>query len=134
MIVGLGIDIVELYRIKSSVEKFGLHFIQKILHPLEISARKNLPHSLDSAANIAFLASRFAAKEACVKALGTGFSNGISLHHIQVISLPSGQPKIKLSEAAEVAFNNMATTIHLSISHGKDNAVAVVILEKLHGS
>ena len=134
MIIGLGIDIVELYRIKNSVEKFGMSFVKKILHPDEIACKNMLEdtstENIGRDTCIAFLASRFAAKEACVKALGTGFSDGISLQDIQIISLPSGQPELRLFGKALDKFQTLGDKIHISITHGKDNAAAVVILEK----
>ncbi len=77
------------------------------------------------------LAARFAAKEAAVKALGTGFTDGISLQHIAVLNLPSGQPQLHLYGPALKALQRLgATQSHISISHGRDSACAVVILEK----
>ncbi len=122
MIIGIGIDVAELDRISNSHRKFGDRFLHKILTPQE---REHLPKH-----PAAYLASRFAAKEACVKALGTGFSQGIFFDHIDVISLPSGQPTIRLSgPALQRAGELCVQTIHLSITHGRTIASAVVILE-----
>lgn len=131
MIVGLGIDIVELYRITHSVERFGMAFAKKILHPEELGDMPDLHADAAKQRAIAYLASRLAAKEAGVKALGTGFSGGITLHDVRVASLPSGQPEVLFSGQGASVFARMADKAHLSLSHGKDNAVAVVVLERL---
>lgn len=123
MIVGLGIDIVELTRITHSLEKFGQRFQDRILTPAEAA--------LVPANPIPFLAGRFAAKEAAVKALGTGFSQGISLHDIEVVNDPSGKPCLAFHNHALLRSRDMSVKNQfVSISHGKDNAVAVVILEQ----
>ena len=131
MIVGLGIDIVELYRITHSIERFGMTFARKILHPEELEAMPEMDAQAASQQVVAYLASRLAAKEAGVKALGTGFSNGVALHDVRVVSLPSGQPEVLFSGKGADIFARMANKAHLSLSHGKDNAVAVVVLERL---
>jgi len=77
-----------------------------------------------------FVAARFAAKEACAKALGTGFANGVTMKSIEVRSLPSGAPTLLLSGRAQELANAMgAERLHLSLTHGRDVAAAVVILE-----
>ncbi len=139
MICGLGTDIVEISRIKKSLERFGMRFVKKILTEEELA--QLMPTEKASFSHAAVcpsahipahrLAARFAAKEAAVKALGTGFTNGISLQHIAVLNLPSGQPQLHLyGPALEVLQNLGATQSHISISHGRDSACAVVILEK----
>ena len=123
MITGLGIDIVEISRIKSSYDKFKTKFCSKILTKDELN--------LIPANPIPFLASRFAAKEAAVKALGTGFRNGITFQDISVTSDVLGKPCLHFHNAALQLCQQMnIVRIHLSISHSRDNAVAVVILEQ----
>lgn len=122
MIVGLGIDIVELGRIRSAYERFGHRFALRILTPHEL---ERLP-----AEPVAYLASRFAVKEAAVKALGTGFSQGVTLHDIEVNADSLGRPGLRFFNAAGRRFADLqATRAHLSLSHGRDSAVAVVVLE-----
>lgn len=122
MIVGLGIDIAELDRIGESYRRFGDKFCVRILTGAE---RLLLP-----ANPVAYLASRFAAKEAAVKALGTGFSQGITFHDIEILSEPSGRPLLHLHNQARQRAEALGVRqTHLSISHGRDNAVAVVVLE-----
>lgn len=126
MIIGLGIDIVEIDRIRHSLDRFGQRFIDKLLHESE-TADLNLDDMTAAAPRVA---ARFAAKEAGVKALGTGFSAGIGPRDIRVISLPSGQPAIGLyGKALEHADALGIHAAHVSISHGRDTACAVVVLE-----
>lgn len=123
MIVGLGVDIAELDRIRASYERFGDAFCRRILTPRETECLPDQP--------VAYLASRFAAKEAAVKALGTGFSQGVGFQDIEIRSEPSGQPVLVLHGRARMRADDlMVNNVHLSISHGRDNAVAVVVLER----
>ncbi|MGX9365526.1 holo-[acyl-carrier-protein] synthase [Desulfoplanes sp. PS50] len=122
MIIGIGTDVVEIERIESGIDKFGNRFLEKILTPQE---RQRLPSR-----PVNYVAGRFAAKEACVKALGTGFSQGIGFRNIDIVSLESGQPHIVLNgPALEKSISLDVHDIHLSITHGRDIASAVVILE-----
>lgn len=134
MIRGLGMDVVEIERITHSLERFGRRFLQKILTPAEEQALDARGLHLESPATAKTLAStvaaRFAAKEAAVKALGTGFTLGIGMHHIEIHSLPSGQPQILLhGPAAQRMAALSATKAHISLTHSRDTAAAVVILE-----
>lgn len=125
MILGLGIDLVELDRIRRSYERFGQSFAKRILHADELL---DLPAG---PAAVPFLAARFAAREAAVKALGTGFRGGIGFQAFCVRKNALGQPALEFYGEAKEAFENMgATCAHLSLSHGRDTAAAVVILEK----
>lgn len=123
MIRGIGLDLVELSRIRDSLERFGERFLARILTPAERAA---LPQG-DAVPHVAGL---FAAKEAAVKALGTGFSKGIGFHSVELGSLPSGQPQLRLlDKALEQAQSLGASTVHVSLTHGRDTAAAVVVLE-----
>ena len=135
MICGLGTDIVEISRIKKSLERFGIRFIEKVLNADEIrhwQERQNQAIVPNIETIPAYtLAARFSVKEASVKALGTGFSQGISLHDISVFNLPSGQPQIVFTGKALEIFKKIgASHSHVSLSHARDVACAVVILEK----
>ena len=122
MIIGLGTDIAELERIRAAHERFGHHFLQKILTPEELDDMPSYP--------TAWLAGRFAAKEAAVKALGTGFTRGISFTDIEIRRGAQGQPLLSLlGPAREHASYLGVQKNHISISHGRHSAVAVVILE-----
>lgn len=123
MLVGLGIDIVELDRIQDALDRHGQRFVERVLTPAE---RETLPSG-----NITpFLAARFAAKEAASKALGTGMRDGVGFQTIQVRREPSGKPALELlGPALELARTLGAERFHLSLTHGRDTAAAVAILE-----
>ncbi len=132
MIVGIGIDYVEIARIRRSLERFGQIFVQKVLHASEQLA---LPEDPLLPYFISRFAARFAAKEAAVKALGTGFAGGIGLHDIRVDSLSSGQPLLSFyDKAQERALFLEVGNIHVSLTHTRDHAAAVVVLESLPSS
>lgn len=122
MIVGLGLDVVELDRIRRSIERFGERFFARILTPSEReSMRGDVP---------SFAAARFAAKEAASKALGTGFRRGVCFQNIEIVDLASGKPEIRFLNQARARFLALgARSAHVSLTHGRDTAAAVVILE-----
>ena len=127
MILGLGLDVVEISRISRSWEQFGLRFARKILHPDELISLENLRGT-----RVQFLASRFAAKEAAVKALGTGFSQGVFPTDIAVANLPGGRPELLLYNEAKKRFDGLgADRTHLSLTHGRETVAAVVIFEAI---
>lgn len=122
MILGTGIDIADTRRIEKIHSRYGERFAGKILTPAELRA---MPENA-----IPYLAGRFAAREACAKALGTGFSQGVNWLDMEIINDPSGRPLLALSGvAAKVADKLGVRRVHLSISHERDYAVAMVILE-----
>jgi len=122
VIVGIGFDIVEIIRIRKALERWGEKLIHRILTERE---RKMAPKEM-----VKYVASRFAAKEAFVKALGTGFSQGISLQHIEIIPSFITAPQIELnSRASYIAMKLGVKKIFLSISHEKNVAGAMVVLE-----
>jgi holo-[acyl-carrier protein] synthase len=122
MIIGLGTDIVELARIETIFNKFGHHFVKKILSSAEIAALPIRP--------AAYLAGRFAAKEAAVKALGTGFSGGIGPRDIEIACNAQGTPCLRFFNQADARARALGVTrSFLSISHERSVAVAVVVLE-----
>ncbi len=124
MIVGLGVDIVELARIEKSLARFGHRFAEKILGPEELAAMPAL--------TVNYIAGRFAAKEAAVKALGTGFSQGIGPALVETVATSSGKPQLLLHGAALQRAQAMGvSSCHVSISHDRSSAVAMVILEAL---
>jgi holo-[acyl-carrier protein] synthase len=122
VIVGLGLDVAELDRVAAIHERHGGRFLERILTPLE---RQALPRLATP-----FLAARFAAKEAAVKALGTGFRDGISYQDVEVQADPLGKPLLRFSgKALERAQALGVARVHLSLTHGRDVAAAVVVLE-----
>ncbi len=127
MIVGLGIDLVELARIERSLERFGEHFLRRLLHEEELAALPAAP-----VRRVAYVSARFAAKEAASKALGTGFTGGIGLHDIRIHSLPSGKPEMTFhNQALRTAEALGVTRVHLTLTHARATSAAAVILERL---
>ncbi|MBD0363999.1 MAG: holo-ACP synthase [Coleofasciculus sp. C3-bin4] len=121
-IVGHGIDIVETRRIQELVERSGEHFEMECFTATERSM------SALGAKRIEYLAGRFAAKEAVLKALGTGWSQGISRLEIEIQRLPSGEPSVVLhGECQEIAEELGITKWLLSISHTSSYAAASAI-------
>ena len=129
MIVGLGLDIVEILRIQHSLQRFGLRFMEKILHKSETFFFSN-QEEVASLKNASHVAARFAAKEAGSKALGTGFSGGVNPVDIRVLSQPSGKPELFFhGKALEQAQRLGVDFVHLSLTHSRLTAGAVVVLE-----
>ncbi len=124
MIVGIGIDIAEVPRIAASIARFGDRFLQRIFTEGEI-------RYCDAKANRAErYAARFAAKEAAMKALGTGWNYGVRWRDIEVSRKPGGRPTLLFhGKAAEFAAKLKATNVALSLTHTADEAIAQVILE-----
>lgn len=124
MIVGTGIDIAEVPRIAQAIERYGNRFLQRIFTEGE-------RRYCDSKANrIERYAARFAAKEAAMKALGTGWNRGVRWRDVEVCREPGGRPTIAFhGQAAEVASKLGAVHIALSLSHTAGQAIAQVILE-----
>lgn len=123
-IAGIGTDIVAIARIKAIWKRFGLDFAQRILTPLELEELKSIKDP------IAFLAKRYAAKEAVSKALGTGFRpHGIVLRDIGVSHDALGRPHLHfLGRAKEVMQANKVVDSHISISDEREFALAFVLL------
>ena len=124
MIVGTGIDIAEVPRIAAAIERFGDRFLRRIFTEKEI-------RYCDSKANrMERYAARFAAKEAALKAIGTGWKHGVAWTDVEVRREPGGRPTIAFTgKAAEFAARLGVTRASLSLSHTKDQAIASVILE-----
>jgi holo-[acyl-carrier protein] synthase len=124
MIVGTGIDIAEVPRIRHSIERFGQRFLERIFTEGEI-------RYCDSKANRAErYAGRFAAKEAAMKALGTGWNHGVRWRDCEVSRQPGGRPAMVFhGKASEFAAKLGVKNIALSISHTEEQAIAQVILE-----
>jgi holo-[acyl-carrier protein] synthase len=124
MIVGTGIDIAEVPRIAQSIARFGDRFLSRIYTDGEI-------HYCESKANrVERYAARFAAKEAAMKALGTGWNHGVRWRDIEVTRQPGGRPTMTFhGKAAEFAARLGAVRVALSLSHTAEQAIAQVILE-----
>ena len=124
MIVGTGIDIAEVRRIRQAIERFGDRFLHRIFTASEM-------RYCDSKANrMERYAARFAAKEASMKALGTGWNHGVRWRDCEVTRMPGGRPTISFhGVAAEFAARLGVKNAALSISHTAEQAIAQVILE-----
>lgn len=124
MIVGTGIDIAEVGRIAESIERFGERFIQRVFTEGEIAYCESKANRMER------YAARFAAKEAAMKALGTGWNHGVRWRDVEVHREPGRRPTIKFhGKAAEFASRMNAKNVSLSISHTREQAIASVILE-----
>ncbi len=124
MILGTGIDVIEVARIASSHAKFGERFLQRILRPAEIA------YCLSHQEPAPFLAARFAAKEAVSKAFGTGIGSQLGWQDIEVARKESGEPYVILHGGGLALFSaRQARLCHLSLSHTRDYAAAMAILE-----
>ncbi|MDE3199339.1 MAG: holo-ACP synthase [Acidobacteriota bacterium] len=124
MIVGSGIDLVEIHRIRKSWERYGQRFLDRIYTPAEQAYCLRKRNAAES------LAARFAAKEAGAKALGTGISRGVSWLEIEVIREPGERPSIRFhGRAADRAAHLGAVHSALSITHTGSLAMANVLLE-----
>jgi len=130
MIVGIGSDLCDIHRIEEILQRFGERFIRRCFTPVE--RRK----SEGRAGRAASYAKRFAAKEACAKALGTGIRHGVFWHDMGVVNLPGGKPTMQLTGgaaerlAALVPADHVAM-IHLTITDELPLALAVVVIEAL---
>jgi holo-[acyl-carrier protein] synthase len=124
MIAGLGLDIVKVSRIGKLLEKHGERFLCKVCTSAERTELQRKNNSPDS------LAARFAAKEAAMKALGSGWGDGVGWQDVEILSGESGRPELSLhGGAARIAAEKRVCRTHLSISHDGGMASAVVILE-----
>jgi holo-[acyl-carrier protein] synthase len=124
MIVGTGVDLSEVPRIKASIERFGDRFIGRIYTPAEIAYVEGKANRYER------YAARFAAKEAGMKALGTGWRHGVTWRDFEVINLPSGKPTLQFHGTAEQIADRMGVkNVALSLTHTKEAGMAHVILE-----
>jgi holo-[acyl-carrier protein] synthase len=125
LILGIGTDLVDIARIAQSIERLGERFIDRILTADEKKRWSEIGHV--EQAN-AFVAKRFAAKEAAVKALGTGIGSGVSFQHFSVGNLSSGQPILYVDESITARYD-FPVSWHLSLTDEKAYAQAFVVLE-----
>ncbi len=124
MIVGTGVDITEVGRIAASIERFGRRFTERVFTAEEIRYCESKANQAER------YAARFAAKEAAMKAIGTGWRHGVTWQDIEVRRAPGGRPTIAFRGKAAEFFQKLgATRAHLSLSHTKEFALAQVVLE-----
>ena len=117
-----GVDIIEIDRIKNSIEKYNETFLKKVFTENEINYCES-----HKAAKYQHYAARFASKEAVAKMLGTGFTKGIELCDIEIINEVSGKPEVKLHGKAKEIFEEKYDKMDISISHSKEYAISMVI-------
>ena len=124
MIVGTGVDLAEVARVRASIERFGARFVGRIYTPAEIAYAERKANKYER------YAARFAAKEAAMKAIGTGWKRGVTWRDFEVANLPSGKPTLLFhGAAAEVARTLGVRNVALSLTHTAELGMAHVILE-----
>lgn len=124
MIVGTGVDLAEVGRVRQAIERHGRHFIERIYTPAEIAYVERNANRFER------YAARFAAKEAGMKAIGTGWRRGVRWQDFEVANLPSGRPELKLhGEALKIAGSLGVRSVSLSLAHTPALGMALVILE-----
>ncbi len=124
MIFGVGTDIVELCRIQSTYERFGDHFVKRLLMPpeLDLFARSKNP--------VRFLAMRFAGKEATVKAMGTGFAHGVWLRDVGILNSEWGRPVVIFSERGQRLCDRLGVgNGHVSLTDDAGLVIAFSVVE-----
>lgn len=130
MIIGIGTDLANIDRIEATLKRFGDRFRNRVFTELEKSKAKSRPDEART------LAKRWAAKEACSKALGTGLRMGISWRDMGVINLNTGQPVMKLTGWAEKRLNSLTPKghkafVHVSLTDDHPWAQAFVLIESI---
>jgi holo-[acyl-carrier protein] synthase len=122
MVTGLGVDIIEVPRIKKALDRWGKRFFKRVFTSEErrYSMRKAFPEQS--------LAARFAAKEAVMKALGTGLSGGIAWTDVEIVNNPQGKPEVKLGSKITDLVGDKK--VQISLSHTREFAVAFAVLEE----
>ena len=124
MIVGTGIDVADVSRIRRSIERHGERFLERVFTPAERAYVERKRNRFER------YAARFAAKEAAMKAIGTGWNRGVRWQDFEVTNLPSGKPTLRFSgKAGELVEKLGVKSVALSISHTETLAIAEVILE-----
>jgi holo-[acyl-carrier protein] synthase len=130
MILGIGNDIIDIRRIEKTIEKHGQRFIDRIFTEVEKQKSERRAERVPS------YAKRFAAKEACSKALGTGLSNSVFWRDMGVVNMPSGKPTLHLTNGAAEQLARMVpegkqAVVHLTMTDEYPYAQAIVIIEAL---
>ncbi|MAL80105.1 MAG: holo-ACP synthase [Sneathiella sp.] len=126
-IIGIGNDIIDIRRIEKTLDRFGERFIKRIYTEVEVTKSERRLNRVES------YAKRYAAKEACSKALGTGFRRGVFWRDMGVINLPSGKPTMALTGGAleqleKITPPGMRAEIHLTITDEPPQAQAIVLI------
>jgi holo-[acyl-carrier protein] synthase len=127
MILGIGIDLVDIRRIEKTIARHGERFVARVFTPVEQAKAERRANRIDT------YAKRFAAKEACAKALGTGFRHGVFFRDMGVVNLPSGRPTLKLTGGAlerleSITPAGMLARIDLALTDEWPLAQAMVVI------
>ncbi len=130
MIFGIGTDIVRSVRLAEALQKREGRFVEKILgaEELEVFRSRSQPHFSKA---VRYLATRFAAKEALSKAMGSGFREPLSWHGVQVLNAENGRPIFVFDEKLQTWFKNQNLCAHVTISDEHEYAVAFVVIESI---
>lgn len=123
MIIGIGVDIIEIERVKNSVDKFGEQFLNKIF------TKNELEYCLSKGNKYQHLAARFAAKEAVSKALSTGWNNEFNWKNVEIFNKPNGMPYVELKGNLK-SFLSDDKNLKISMSHSRDYVVCFAIIYK----
>lgn len=124
MIVGSGVDMMEIARIEEAITRYGDRFCQRIFLPREIAYCRQKRNAAES------FAARFAAKEAAAKALGTGIQNGVGWRDIEVVRAASGRPSLFFHGRAAACAEQLGVRhASISLTHTRSHALAQVLLE-----
>ncbi|MFM2045852.1 MAG: holo-(acyl-carrier-protein) synthase [Pseudomonadota bacterium] len=134
MIIGIGSDLCDIRRIRQSIDRFGERFLARVFTAEERRKAERRTDDGPNSPRTATYAKRFAAKEACAKALGTGFRQGVFWRDMGVVNLPGGQPTMALTGGAlerlqRITPPGMVARIHLSMTDEVPIAMAYVIIE-----
>lgn len=123
-IIGVGVDIIEIERIKKSIQRMGQHFLDRLF------TEEEQAYCLTFQESERHFAGRFAAKEAIAKALGTGIEGALNWKDVAIHNSESGRPHVILSKRLQEKFPGIS--VHLSISHNRDTAVAFAVASQTH--
>lgn len=133
MIIGMGSDLIDIRRVEKTLERFGERFIERCFAPEEIAKAEK---RRAGGTHIATYAKRFAAKEACSKALGSGFNHGVYIKDIAVLNDENGKPSVRLTNGAARRLSSLTpagkiATIHVTLTDEPPLALAHVVIEAI---
>ncbi|MEG0001231.1 MAG: holo-ACP synthase [Comamonas sp.] len=132
MIYGIGTDICDVRRIRSSIERLGDRFAEKVLAEGELATwRARSARWPDR--GVRYMATRFSAKESFSKAIGLGMRMPMTWRHCEIVNLPSGQPSIVLHGALKEWFEARGLQVHLTVTDESDYAASFCVVEKKAG-
>ena len=131
MIYGIGTDICDITRIARALDRHGERFAQRVLGPHEIEVFRTRRAKVE-ARGVAYLATRFSAKEAFSKAIGLGLRSPMTWQNCEIVKAPSGKPEVRLHGALHEWFTSRRLTAQVSVSDESSYACAFVVVEQQH--